>query len=265
MIHVSGLYIYPLKSARGWSLTRCDIDAFGPRGDRRFMLVNRQGMFMTQRRHPQMALLHVAEEVGRWRFGFPGQAEHVLTLPQDAPVHEVQIWGEDIRAHDMGDEAAAWFSACLGEVCRLVYMRDDTLRPVDPNYAKEEAQVSFADGFPLLLISQGSLDDLNARLEETIGMERFRPNLVVSGVEAFTEDTWRRIRIGSIEFDIVKPCARCVLTTVEQNTGVKGKEPMRTLKTYRMFEGAVLFGQNLIHRGQGSIRIDDEVEVLETL
>ncbi len=264
MSHVASLHIYPLKSARGLSLTRLEVDAFGPKGDRRFMVVNTKGLFMTQRRHPQMALLALHHTPEGWRLSFPEHPTHSVLPPARSTIQRVTIWGEDVPGHDMGDEVATWLSGVLKEPCRLVHMHEDTLRPVDRDFSPEEAQVSFADGFPFLLISQASLDDLNARLAEHVGMERFRPNIVVAGVPAFAEDRWKRIRIGDIILDVVKPCARCVMTTVEQSTGVKGKEPMATLKTYRKFEGAVLFGQNLVHRGRGTMKVGQELEVLET-
>ena len=263
MITVSSLYLYPLKSARGLSLDQVVVDAFGVEGDRRFMVVGPDGHFITQRRHPKMALLSVSMAPAGLTLAFPGHGSVHVDIPTEGPHAMVEIWGESVRGHEVGVAADAWLSRCLNTPCRLVYMRDETYRPVDPDYASKPAQVSFADGFPLLLISQASLDDLNGRLGLPVDMRRFRPNIVVTGTEPFEEDGWRRVRIGSVELDVVKPCARCVMTTVDPETGQKGKEPMKTLSAYRKVDGAVLFGQNLIHRSTGNLRLGQELTVLE--
>ena len=167
-----------------------------------------------------------------------------------------------------GDEVNGWFSDVLDVECRLVTMPETTRRRIPPEFAVNpgEDHVSFADGYPFLLIGEASLAEVNARLETPVPMNRFRPNLVVSGSEAFAEDSWKKIRIGETVFHLVKPCARCVLTTVDQATGVKdGKEPLKTLASFRTFDGKVLFGQNLIAENPGGVvRVGDEVEVLET-
>jgi uncharacterized protein YcbX len=164
---------------------------------------------------------------------------------------------------DAGDAAAHTISAHLGTPVRLVHMPDSSVRSVNPDYGRASDRVSFADAFPLLLIAQESLDALNARLAEPIPILRFRPNIVVAGGRAHAEDEWRRIRLGRIECVVVKPCSRCATTTVDPATGVRGKEPLRTLTTYRSWNQKVWFGQNLIHRQQGEIGVGDPVEVLE--
>ena len=142
-------------------------------------------------------------------------------------------------------------------------MRDADIRPVNPMYAhSENDQVGFADGYPILLLSEASLDDLNSRLETPLPMNRFRPNIVVTNTEHYAEDTWKTIRIGDITLDIVKPCARCAITTTNQDTAERGKEPLKILSTYRNHEHGVIFGQNIIHRNQGQINIGDTVEIL---
>jgi hypothetical protein len=143
-------------------------------------------------------------------------------------------------------------------------MPESTFRPVNSHYATDNEQVSFTDGFPFLLISEASLQDLNKRLDEPVPMNRFRPNLVVSGCEAFAEDSWRQIRIGSISFNVVKPCERCVITTVDQALGIRGKEPLQTLSQYRRQNGKILFGQNLIHTSLGALQVGDSVEINKT-
>ena len=171
---------------------------------------------------------------------------------------------QEKEALDAGADAAAWLQAFLGVECRLVSLPDDAVRPVDPDYSQPSDQVGFADGFPFLLISQASLDDLNARLERAVPMQRFRPNLVVGGCAPYAEDGWRRIRIGELEFRVAKPCSRCVIPTIDFTTGERGREPLQTLMTYRRRDNKIYFGQNLIHRGTGILETGTEVEILET-
>jgi len=188
-----------------------------------------------------------------------------LLCDQTGAQIDVVIWKDHCKAVDQGAQAAQWLSAYLGTACRLVHIPDGYVRQVDQLYANtKQDQVGFADGYPLLLISQASLDDLNTRLAEPLPMTRFRPNIVVSGCTPFAEDTWKTIRIGDMLFTLAKPCARCVLTTVDPQTGIQGKEPLKTLATYRHLPGkGVLFGQNLIQKHTGSIRVHDTVQVLE--
>jgi hypothetical protein len=173
----------------------------------------------------------------------------------------VKVWRDVCDAVPLGEEVNRWFSDVLELPCQLVYMDESTFRPVNPSFAANNEQVSFADGFPFLLISEASLQDLNQRLDEPIPMNRFRPNLVVSGCEAFAEDNWREIRIGAISFRVVKPCSRCSITTVEQTTGIRGKEPLLTLAQYRRRNGEIFFGQNLIPGEIGMLQIGDVVKI----
>ena len=263
MIHLSSLRLYPLKSALGVEVSRCRVDEFGLARDRRFMVVNADGRFMTQRRHPHMSLLRAELTDDGLALSFPGHGALNVSRPDACAGSDVEIWGESVSGHDAGPEVAAWLTAWMGEPCRLVYMHASTHRPVDARYAQPPARVSFADGYPFLLIGEASLADLNDRLPQPITMARFRPNLVVAGAAPFEEDGWRRIRIGEIIFDVVKPCARCVITAVDPDTATPGKEPLRTLATYRKVDSEVMFGQNVIHRGRGTLSIGDAVEVLE--
>ncbi|MDX1336277.1 MAG: MOSC domain-containing protein, partial [Gammaproteobacteria bacterium] len=191
-----------------------------------------------------------------------------LTLPlrlDNGQDIQVTVWKDNCMALEAGDEINQWFSHALGQDLRLVYMPDTTERRVDPDYGQESDITSFSDGFPLLLISEASLDDLNDRLEQPLNMRRFRPNLVVRGCPAYAEDSWKRIRIGDIEFDIVKSCSRCIVTTINPDTGERStdSEPLRTLSLYRRKGNKVYFGQNLIHRGTGKLQIGASIEVLE--
>lgn len=202
----------------------------------------------------------------------PGMEPLRLERRGDGPALDVEIWRDRCPAVDQGDEATAWLSSFLGAPVRLVRQCEGADRRVDPEYARAPSdQVSFADGYPFLLAAEASLDDLNGRLPDALPMNRFRPNLVVAGSRPFEEDGWRVIRVGEIVFDVVKPCARCVITTVDQATGRTGKEPLRTLATFRSLPpgragregGEVYFGQNLIHREGGTLEVGSPVEVLE--
>jgi len=265
MFSVSSLHVYPIKSCRGLDLKSVRLDALGPLYDRRFMLVDEDGRFLTQRELPRMALIEPRLGPTSLQVGAPGMPMLKVAMPsRDAPRIEVQVWRDRGEVADAGGHAAAWFSEFLARPCRLAHMPDDGGRPVDPSYARAPARVGFADGFPLLLLTEASLDDLNGRMPQRLPMNRFRPNLVVSGTEPYAEDTWKRIRVGEVVLDIVKPCSRCTITTVDQVRGLAGKEPLATLATYRQRDNGVFFGQNCIHQGPGSIRIGDGVEVLET-
>lgn len=277
-LSVSSLHLYPVKSLGGVDVARAQVVERGFAHDRRWMVVDPDGRLITQRSHPKLALIQARldepkGEPRRLRLEPPGVPPLVLpaALDEGPQMHadethadetQVEVWASRCVALDAGDEASGWFSEYLGESCRLVYMPETTHRPVDQNHGEPDDLVSFADGFPFLLIEQASLEDLNSRLDEPVPMNRFRPNIVVSGAEPFAADHWRRIRIGEVEFRVAKPCARCVMTTIDQATGRKTREPLRTLASYRRRDNEVLFGQNLIQDGGGVVRVGDSVEVL---
>jgi uncharacterized protein len=262
-ICLSGLYVYPIKSCGGVAVEEWDVDERGLHHDRRWMLVGETGRFMSQRRYPRMALIGVRIEPGGLVVSAPGMPplEVPFRLPDSKPLL-TSVWEDLVESLPVGDEADRWFGEFLGVRCRLVHLPDESVRPVDPDYGKAGDRVGLADGFPFLLISEGSLAELNTRLERPLPMDRFRPNLVVAGFEPFAEDGWTQIRIGPIAFRVVKPCARCAITTVDQRKGTTGKEPLRTLATFRRSGTKVLFGQNLIHDETGILRAGDPVEVL---
>jgi uncharacterized protein YcbX len=260
---LTGLFVYPIKGARGTALDCAAVDSFGPRFDRRWMIVAADGIAVTQRDDARLALIRpqlVGEALVLTAAGMPD-----LPLPIDAagPDVPVRVWADAVRAVDCGDEAALWLSDFLRAAYRLVFMADDVVRPVNPAFGRPGDRVSFADGYPFLLISQAALDELNSRLAVPVPMDRFRPNLVVGGVAAHAEDGWARAAIGAIRFDVVKPCPRCAVPTVDQDTARRSNEPLRTLATYRRIGGQVMFGQNLIHRGTGVLRRGDAVTILE--
>ncbi len=265
-ILLSELWCHPVKSLRGHSLQRATIDRLGVADDRRWMLVDESDCFLTQRQQPRMALLtpEVREDglLLRRADGDP------LLAPLDPEGERlrVRIWDDECEADRVSDDADAWLSDFLGQAVRLVRIRDDSERQVDLNYARPGDLAAFSDGFPLLLISQASLDDLNLRIGgEPLPMRRFRPNLVVRGCEPYAEDRWKRIRIGDIELRVVKPCSRCVIPTIDPETAEKhpDKEPMRTLLSYRRRDNKVYFGQNLLHDNEGELELGMPVEILE--
>jgi uncharacterized protein len=269
-VHVSALFVYPVKGAAGISLMQAELDEFGIHHDRRWMVVDAAGRFITPRHHPRLALVRTALTGTALVLAAPGAGELRLPLqraldgpgPSGARTVRARVWLDDVDAIDAGNDAASFLTAWLGFAVRLVYMPTTTVRPTDPAYSRPGDRVSFADGFPLLLIGQSSLDELNRRLEEPVPMLRFRPNIVVAGAEPHAEDGWRRIRIGAVECDVVKPCGRCVVTTLDLATAVAGPEPLRTLATYRRREGQVYFGQNVIHRATGTVAVGAAVDVL---
>lgn len=258
--------IYPIKSTRRIALQQSEVLPRGLPWDRRWMLVDSEGRFVTARKHPRLAMVQTRVGETSLYVQGPGMPSIEVPLyPLDGERVAVQIWRDRCEALATSPEADAWFSDYLGMPVRLVQLTDDLHRGVDPAYGRPGDEVSFADGFPLLLISEASLADLNTRLEHPVEMRRFRPNVVVAGAEPYAEDAWRRIRIGDVEFEGVKACSRCIFTTIDPDTGEKdpAMEPLRTLGTYRRRpEGGVYFGQNLVPRSGGVIRVGDRVEIL---
>ncbi len=263
--YLSGLNIYPIKSCGGIAVDEWGVDVRGLHHDRRWMLVDEAGLFISQRKLPRMALIGVRMVSDGLVVDAPGMSSlRVPFRPPDGKLMLARVWDDLVESQTVGDAADRWFSEFLDVNCTLVYLPDRSVRPVDRTYGQPGDRVGLADGFPFLLISETSLADLNARLEHPILMNRFRPNLVVGGCEPFAEDAWDLIRVGQLTFRVVKPCARCAITTVDQETAVKGKEPLRTLARFRRAGTKVHFGQNLIHDETGTLRIGDPVEILQT-
>lgn len=260
-VEVSELWIYPVKGCRGSSLPEVRLERTGFAGDREWMIVDADGQFVSQRTRPRLALVVPRVEPGRLILAAPGTGEMAVDLSDLEPRPPVTVWGDTVAAVSAGRETRRWLSDWLGAPCDLVRMAPDVRRPVDPRFARPEDEVSFADAFPVLLISRGSLDELNRRLEQPVSMDRFRPNMVVDGCPPFAEDGWSRIAVGETTLRVAKPCARCVVTTVDQSTGERGREPLATLATFRARDGKVLFGQNLVPERLGSLRAGDAVEV----
>jgi uncharacterized protein YcbX len=272
---LASVHIYPLKGCRAVDLDEAVVEPWGLAGDRRWLLVDADGQFITQREHPELARLVVTygpgADITASSCGYPSlrvAAPSGIAAPSGSPeLLKVTVWRSTVLAAAAGPEADAWFSAYLGEPTRLVWLDDPTRRAVNPEYGADGDVVSFADGYPLLLTSAGSLDQLGQWLtedgEQPVPMNRFRPNVVVSGFEPWAEDRWRRIRIGPVSFRVAKPCARCVVITTDQATGERGRQPLRMLARHRRFGKNLVFGQNIIPDSPGLIRVGDPMEVTE--
>lgn len=265
MLTVSGLYIYPIKSMGGMQVDAATVTPTGFQYDRRWMLVDTNHRFISQREVPQLALLQAAvqdqminishKQTGA-SFSFP---VHMLQQEWIG----VEIWEDTCTAQLVGAAADQWFAEQVSMPCRLVFMPDDTKRRVDPGYALHNEITSFSDGFPFLMIGQSSLDQLNSRLSDSLPMNRFRPNIVFTGGAPFEEDLLEHFTINGIHFSAVKPCARCVVTTTNQDTAEKGKEPLATLSTFRKKNNNIYFGQNLLHNENGELHVGDTIEVIK--
>lgn len=265
MIKLSELHIYPIKSLGGIRVDQSRVLKPGLEYDRRWMLVDPQGNFLSQRNVPKMALLAVGWNSGEFIIIDKLNPKDGIPLPlqqQRESIKKVRIWDDEVDAIPVDPAISKWLQKKLHIPCELVYMPASTIRPIDEKYAVSDESVSFADAMPYLLISQASLDNLNSRLESPIPMDRFRPNLVISGTEPFEEDFWDSVQIGSVRFKVTKPCARCVMTTVAQDTGKTGKEPLATLSKFRKFGNKILFGQNMIALDEGLITHKDVLKII---
>lgn len=267
-MQLSALYRYPVKSAGAESLTAAEVQMRGLAGDRRWMVVDATGRFLTARQHHDLVQVQARHLDGGVRLIHPALGVLEVAVPgTDAERQKVTVWDDTVDAVRSAGAASDYLSQLLGQEAHLVYMDASAVRVVDPKYAQHADEVSFADGYPLLLISQAALDQLNARASHPVPMLRFRPNLVVQGCDPHAEDRWRRVRIGEVEFELAKACVRCVFTTLDPDSGVPDAEgePLRTLKTYRRSPKGITFGQNLIPRGTGKLRVGDPVTLIEQL
>jgi uncharacterized protein YcbX len=263
---LSAINIYPIKSLGGIALSEAKVERRGLQYDRRWMLVDQDNKFITQREYPRMALCSIRVQSEGLDMSAPGMERLLIPfhLKNPAPV-TVRVWKSICEAVTVDRFADAWFSRFLAAPCRLVYMPDETRREVNSSYAVNDDIVSFADGYPFHLIGESSLADLNGRLKSPVPMNRFRPNFVVSGSRPFDEDGWSKIRIGATVFHVVKPCERCAIPTIDQETGERtGREPTRTLSRYRTTNNQVLFGRYLIAEREDEIlRVGDRIQLIE--
>ena len=265
---LSGLFLYPVKSLGGYAVAEADVTPRGLRHDRRWLLVDERNRFLTQRQHPGLALLAVAPAHNGFLLTHRQRPELLpLFIPFEAqPDHTlfVTVWDDILWAWRGAAEADEWLSTALGRACRLVYMSDMVRRDVEPALNPEGQLVSFADGYPYLLAGEAALVDLNTRLAQPVGLDRFRPNLVFAGGPAYDDDYWDQFQIGAVPFRAVRGCGRCVLTTIDQQTATKSPlgDPLRTLATYRQADNSTLFGQNVTGPATGTLRVGDAVTVL---
>jgi uncharacterized protein YcbX len=261
--HLSQLFVYPIKSARGIAVDQVRVGMAGPDRDRRWVLVDDDGLMVTQRTQPRMALLVPRFEGEDLVVEAPGMTElRIGEWQGQGDWIAVRIWHDDLRLPHPDTGYSEWFSDFLGQRCRLAHLPDAVVRPVEAPFDRAPWRVSLADSFPLLVIGQASLDLLNERLPEPVTMARFRPNLVIAGSGAHEEDGWRTVRVGEVELTITKPCVRCAIPLVDPVTAETGVEPLRTLATYRRKPDSskVLFGQNALVTKAGVLRVGDAVE-----
>ena len=274
MIKVSQLAIYPVKSCGQISLTDCELDRFGLNMDRRWMLVDENGKFLSQRLLPRMCLIMPTLLNVGVLLDAPKMPSIEIKMADAKSSKNVIVWGDNCTALDCGDLAANWLTKFLEKKCRLVFFPDDEIRQVDQEYALPNDITAFSDGFPFLLTSEASLEELNHRIQQTnsnqanIEMRRFRPNIVVSGCEPFAEDNWSKIQIGEILLRIVKPCSRCVIPSINPESAIREDEPTKTLKTFRrgiggQSEAKWYFGQNVIAESLGQFEVGMPIKVLE--
>ncbi len=261
VLKLSEIWIYPIKSLAGYRCTKAIVHEKGLESDRRWMLIDAEGNFMTQRTSPGLALFQVSHKNGniaihhkknKATYQFPASNHSTDSM-------QPSIWSDTINAFEVSRETSAWFSHQLGVMCKLVFFPEENNRQIDRAYVPENINVSLADGYPYLIVGQASLDDLNQRLNDPVSINRFRPNFVFTGGQPYEEDEWNNFTIGNTPFSGVKNCARCVLTTVNPETGEKGDEPLRTLSTYRKRNSKVYFGQNAIALDHGEVAVGDVI------
>ncbi|MBT2454109.1 MOSC domain-containing protein [Streptomyces sp. ISL-86] len=271
-MYVQALHVHPVKSVAGTAPDEVAVEPWGLSGDRRWAVVDAEGTVITQRQQARLALATARPlDGGGFALSAPGMAELVVEVPEPGLLEPVVLFGKKIETVFAARAAADWFTAYLGVPARLVYLDDPAVRrPVDPDYALPGETVSLADGYPLLLTTLASLDALNALIaqgdhpeEGPLPMNRFRPSVVVSGAEAWAEDGWRRIAIGDAVFRGVRECGRCIVTTTDQATAERGKEPLKTLARHRRIGKSLAFGRQLVPVRLGTVRVGDEVRVLE--
>ena len=269
---VSQLWVYPIKSLSGISLDSVQVEKRGLQYDRRWMLVDKDNHFLSQRKIPEMTLITV--ELSDYGLSVRAPDMPVLIIPYPDPQiehyeeMEVTCWKDQITAQHINTAIDNWFSEVLNLDCQLVYMPDNSQRLVDPDYTQKNEITSFSDGFPNLLISEASLDDLNSRVDIDLSIQRFRPNIVISGCAAYAEDCLGHFKIADINFYAVKPCSRCVVTTINPDNAKKeSPEPLQTLATFRRKNNKVMFGQNVLHKltaiNENRLTIGDTVLVIE--
>jgi uncharacterized protein YcbX len=262
---LSAITVYPVKSLAGINAARWPVTETGFQYDRKWMLIDTGGHFLSQRTLPRMALIKTALTNDALLLSAPGMAELSLPLvPCSGEIITTQIWKDHCDAQSVSADADQWLSHFLDTDCRLVYQCDSSIRPVDPNYGLASDRASFSDGFPFLIVSENSLASLNRAMQLNLPMIRFRPNLVIAGCPEYAEDSWREISIGGIDFRLPKPCSRCAVPTIDPETAETGKEPLTTLSRIRKWHNKVYFGQNALHNQCGELSVGDAVVIKST-
>ena len=266
MSKLDQISIYPIKSCAGIDLSASEVLSRGFPLDRRWLLIDEAGQFVSQRTTARLGQIKLSQENNHLIVNYPEQDPLHLDLDvPDGIRRKAKIWHDSVDGVWVNQASDDWFSHVLEQQVHLIHMNADVHRPLIKDHLPQDRtfEVSFADGYPYLLANQASLNDLNSRLETPVPMDRFRANMVVSGFEAFAEDDWKKVRIGEVEFLVVKPCARCQVTTIDQKTGAASKEPLKTLATYRKQDGKVMFGMNLVALGTGSLHLNDPILIVE--
>ncbi|WP_242634256.1 MOSC domain-containing protein [Marinobacter salicampi] len=264
MIHIHSLFIYPVKSLSGIAVESLAIDHMGPVSDRRWMIVDDKGQFVTQRTRPELAMVATALN-GRGEVSVSIPDCGSFALKPGNSIRAVTVWRDTVQAVPAESGPSEALSDFLGQPVSLVCHGPDTVRYCDQQWALENRPVAFADGFPFLVVNHASLDELNTRLEKAVDVRRFRPNVVISGAEPWAEDDWTALTVGNLRLDLVKPCSRCILTTVDPDSGKKdpGQQPLRTLGGYRRQLDGVIFGKNATHQGEGPLQLGQTVHTIE--
>ncbi|MEP5612163.1 MAG: MOSC N-terminal beta barrel domain-containing protein [Cyclobacteriaceae bacterium] len=264
MITVSGIYIYPIKSLQGIEVSEGEVLERGFKHDRRWMIVDAENQHVTQRTHPQLSKIKIKFEGTKIIASNLEQVDLEIPLSLQSGTNiTVTVWNDEVEALVATEKINSWISTAAGMQCKLVFMPEDASRLINPERARNAENVSFADGYPYLIISEASLEDLNSRMDVNLPMHRFRPNIVVSGTAAYAEDTWRDLQIGEISFYGTHTCKRCVFTTIDQETSKKSAEPLKTLATYRREGSEVVFGLNAIAASKGIVRVGDDIYLKE--
>ncbi len=263
-VHVSQLYYYPIKSLAGISSKQLSVTRWGPHRDRRLMLVDEQGIFITQRQSHVMALISVIDDGDEIRLAYQGRDIGIawpdFSLTQQT--RKVEVWGEELAGQVVSESINEWLSQVLQRSVTLVYMADKTHRQVDTTYALQGTCTGFTDGFPFLIVSQNSINYLHQDLTFNLDAQRFRPNIVVAGCKEFSESSWKKIRINGLELNLIKPCSRCIIPCIDPSTGLMQEQVMQVLLAHCSKDGEVYFGQNALHQGEGVIAVGQEVELI---
>lgn len=268
MPYLSQIFIYPIKSVAGIPMQQWEVTKTGLKYDRQWMLVDEQHQFLSQRRLAKMALIKTQLKDEQIIVSAPGKLN--ISIPLHPTAYEVNdsitvtVWHDQCIAKLISDKVDQWFSDFLEQPCHLVYQPSDSIRTVDQQYALSADQTSFSDGFPFLIASEASLALLNQQTGLTLGIQRFRPNLVIAGCTSYAEDTWRTIQMGDITFRLPKPCSRCPVPQIDPETAIMGKEPLRTMARTRKWQNKVFFGQNALHDSAGSLQTGDAVIIQKT-